>query len=505
MTRPHVHLCLPALAACCALWAAACDVTVDLGELPAPEPLRLEGCITLTPQTALSMGPTVVGRPVQTTLLITNCRAVAAPVAVRVEGGGGGGAFALALPSGEPWPGALELSGGGQLTLLLAFVPVVPGGAAARVLVDVGNGLERAERVVEGTGLGAPVVVPRVDCTGGAVRVVEGSLVLGPGTDVRAPQTALALRGINPRDCFEVTQDVVVLGTDLPDLEVLGGLVGVGRDLQVGHPLGGNPLLRNVDGLANLRRVDGTLQVLDNATLRTVDGLLAVRRVGANVLVQGNPALLDVAGMASVTEVVGDVTVQSNRRLRNLSGLAGLTTIGGALRITGNLFLSDIQGLGALRSVGGTLSVSFNDTLKTLEGLTGLTEVGTYLGIQGNASLASLSGLDGVLRAGDVVVSQNPSLLDVSGLKALRSATLLVVSGNARLGELRGLSALTDVERDLIIEDNAALVGLGLGALTEVGNLLVIRSNPRLPTSVAQALAAQVEPLVTDIRNNGGP
>lgn len=482
-------------------WLVGCLFTVELGE-PAQVPPRLvPNCVTWPVEGPLVLGPTVVGRAVQAVVVVANCFEVDQDVTITLEQTGD--AWSLLNAEGQPLPATHPVPAALALAVTVQFLPLQPGETNGLVRIRVGP--MEVTALVMGNALEIPEVPPLLDCSQGVPRVISGDLVLGPDTDVLRPQTALALHGIGPAECFEVLGDVLVLGTGLQNLDVLGGLVGVGQDLLLGHGLGGNAQLLGVDGLANLTRVGRHLVVRDNGMLRNVDGLLGLRTVGADVWVENNRSLSDLAGLHQLTRIPGSLEVRNNRRIRSLRGLGHVTQVGGDVRITGNLVLPNVDGLSGLTELPGNLSISFNEALKTLQGLEQLSAVTTYVGIQGNPRLASLEGLRNLRTTRQLVVTQNPALSRLDDLAQLEQVDLLVVSFLDQLRSLSGLANLAAVSRDLIVEGNAVLRDLDLPALTRVGNMLAVRDNPLLPSTAAQDLADRVNPAATDIRNNGAP
>jgi hypothetical protein len=489
-------------------WTAAalagCVFSVELGQPPAPPPPRIDGCVPVAPSGGLDFGAQVMGRPSYQPVVVRNC--VNARRTLRLEVRGAPAAWAVAAPDTIRADGTAELGAGEALGFSVEFTPSEAGEAVAVLRARLGDGVLQDEVLdlpMAGRGRPPPDVAPTVDCTG-AVKQVPTGMVVGPETDPLSPATVLALHGVRSGECFAVAGDVVVLGTTLRDLEVLAGLRAVGGRLSIGHDLGGNAQLQEVDGLANLVLVEGDLVVQDNPRLRTLDGLLRLVRVGGAVRIAGNRALLDVAGLRALSDLGGGLSVENNRRLRHLEGLRGLRAVPGDLRITGNLELADLRGLAGVTSVRGSIGVAFNDRLKSLRGLEGIAYEGSYVGVQGNASLASLEGLDGVARAGEVLVSQNGALGSLRGLHRLERADLVVVADNAALPSTEGLGALAEVTGNLVLRGNRELRTLGLDALGSVGGLLVVHDNPSLSTADARALAARVG-AVADVRGNGTP
>ncbi|GEM_PF-3447420 len=476
-----------------------CDVHVSLGDEPdggAPVPAD---CVPLTPTGEVTFGTQVVGRGLSRRVTVTNCSRLPRTLRARLDTAQN----ALRLdPTPALSPPGLLLGPLQAVELEVRFQPSMMGSFLG--VLDLELGEESHQLTFSGAARTHPEPTTRVDCSAVQTVVVEGSLVFGPETTPNNPDVVLALHGLTRDQCFDVTGDVVIMGTSLLDLEVLGGLRVVRGRLLLGHEWAGNALLQDVDALANLVRVDGDLTVRGNPRLATLDGLVHLTRVGGTLTVHSNAVMPDVAGLYRLATLGGGLVVETNRSLRNLDGLALVRLVPGPLKVVGNMVLSNLDGLGNISAVDGDLAVSFNDALKSLSGLRSLTSVGPYLSIQGNKALQDLDGFVGVATAREVVVAQNISLHNLDGLRGLTRVTTLVVSHHPTLQTLAALAALETVDRHLMIQSNQALHTLGLDALTRVGGLLTIRDNPALPNAQALELAQRAGG-TPDIRGNGTP
>ncbi|KAJ3163648.1 hypothetical protein HDU86_000235 [Geranomyces michiganensis] len=165
-----------------------------------------------------------------------------------------------------------------------------------------------------------------------------GSLrINGPGITSLAPLAAI-----------QSTQLTLEIGnTAIQTLQGLGALATVGEYIQI-HDC--NALL-NTDGLASLKRIEGGLQVYQNAKLQSLSGFLPVTAI--------NPT-------KSPRYAFG-ITVSSNPALKTLDGLQNLQTVGTALNVTGNAVLQDISALSG--KTWTTLQVAANPMLCDLSPL----------------------------------------------------------------------------------------------------------------------------------------
>lgn len=168
-------------------------------------------------------------------------------------------------------------------------------------------------------------------------------------------------------------------GTSLESLDGLQRLEQVGRLYILGFPA-----LEHLQGMDNLRRVDGTFE------LRHLAGLQNFR------------------GMESL-ESVGQLAVDNCDGLQNLEGLEGLRSIDESLSITGSDAIQDLSGISGLEYVD-ILTISANNNLTSVSGAHSLRSVGK-LGISSNPRLRTLDGLSQLECVhGDVHIGYNDSL-----------------------------------------------------------------------------------------------
>ncbi len=234
------------------------------------------------------------------------------------------------------------------------------------------------------------------------------------------------------------TGDVYV---DSAQTSVLQSLQKVGGNLWVLPSDGAD----NLDDLARLTHVGGTLSIEYNDSIADLSGLSALRDTGLNIhhnaqlpgcwvwgLLQdtGNyivgyayandgtmgcgtlpedfacvpgakgPGVYDgdveewnPSDLGGLTCVTGNLTIRWSGST-DLTRFADLQRVGGALRIEDNYYLTSLAGLEQLTEVGASLSISNNAALESLAGLAGLTTLGSTLDpaadalwIAGNAAL----------------------------------------------------------------------------------------------------------------------
>lgn len=228
--------------------------------------------------------------------------------------------------------------------------------------------------------------------------------------------------------------------------------------------------------------------------------------------------ITDLNGLAVITSIGGSLVLEFNDSLTNLNGLEGVVSVGEDLVIVGNPLLTDLSGLSSLSSIGGYLKISGNHSLNGLSGLDNI-EPGTIedLIIMDNALLSFcdvesicqfLASPGGAIRimdnaggcnsllevadACDVTISCLPygdylffTQEDIDGFQSNYPdcAELqgdVVISGND-ITNLDGLNVVTAVGGSLTVSYCSALTDLaGLANINTVGHYLIIDSNDEL-------------------------
>jgi len=213
-----------------------------------------------------------------------------------------------------------------------------------------------------------------------------------------------------------------------------------------------------VEPLSCLCEVEGTMNV--HGVFTSVDGLRNLRRVGGclNIAV---PSVTDLDGFDDLEEV-GDQLYFYGAALTDVSGFPSLTRMG-----TGFNFpvahnapaLVDVSGMNALVDHQG---ISIDRTaLQRLTGLTGLGDFpsGRSLMITDNPNLTSITGLSSSYALpSSLRIDDNAVLVDISGLHGVTSIAHLEITDNARLSRKAVYSFLAAVgEANIdasVIDDN---------------------------------------------------
>ena len=194
--------------------------------------------------------------------------------------------------------------------------------------------------------------------------VIEGSLVIGAAppnnalNDIISIQNLIALK--------QVKGDFTIIETQLTDLEGLNNL----KEINGSAAFVGNEKLVSLKGLENLTTVDDHFSVLDNVELVDLNGLENLSKVNLQLQIQGNSSLTSISALSKIKKVEL-ILIISNSSLKNLDGLEGLDSIftspespvSGVL-IAGNENLADISSLQNLKYVATDFTLAGNAVLE---------------------------------------------------------------------------------------------------------------------------------------------
>ena len=158
-----------------------------------------------------------------------------------------------------------------------------------------------------------------------------------------------------------------------------------------------------------------------------------------NVTIEENKSgnITNLNSLAQIQYIGGTLTIQNNRALANLTGLDSVPYIGRNLVIENNDALLNFIGLDQIRSVGGHVSILGNNALSNFMGLDSLTSIRGRLVLRNNSSLTSLSGLERIKYATiELLVIENSPLLADCSVKSICDFLSLkragLIGGNAR-------------------------------------------------------------------------
>ena len=204
--------------------------------------------------------------------------------------------------------------------------------------------------------------------------------------------TALRLPGL--ARLARVEGHVQVESNTVDTLEGPRGLLSVGGTLELS-----DNEVHVLAGFDQLGLIEGSLVVADDDSLRFVEAWANLLEVGGELSIRGLPRLSTVAFLNELIRVDGRLEIADNAAVENIKlpalqragsltvscdpqdcrlhelNLEELTRVHGDLVISGTHLL-DLDGLDHLRTVEGDLILQFNDVLEDIQGLAGLDTLG---------------------------------------------------------------------------------------------------------------------------------
>lgn len=295
-----------------------------------------------------------------------------------------------------------------------------------------------------------------------------------------------------------VTALTITDATDPASVECVTKVLG---DLVIGPSVG----VVDLQMLAELREVGGTLYIVGNLGLTSLEGLEQLEQVGW-LHVRRNGALLDLHGPANLA-AVERISVINNDKLTSLVGLPdGLSPA--KLDIAGNDILADLDGLPVLDApIGGlpvAIQVEDHQSLINVAGLASCCSAQpVIIDLARNAALADLDGLEPFQRFDTLRLIDNRALHDLAGIDATEIGTFEVSYNQCSsepspvLDDFAGLEQILSIDV-LLIEWVASLDSFaGLDNMIDVTDMQV-RNNVGLDWQLVVDLVGQTGPTLFD-------
>ena len=259
-------------------------------------------------------------------------------------------------------------------------------------------------------------------------------------------------------------------------------------------------LLDAVEGLKEIRRIDGSLIIRRNVLLTDLSGLRHLRAVGGSVTVEYNARLTDLGALVTLISVGNELRIKGNSGLTRIGlpaiesaltvwvehndlladlDLPRLSTVSDTIYLLNSPALTSLSGV-PLLSTADRLILQENNTLSHIADTTLPLTYLSYLEVRDNPRFSSLRGLDSLVTAGTVILDDAPALSSLEGLGMLQEAATLSIE-RCGIVSLNRLERLYKLNGDLVLRDNPALIHLsGPIPLSFIGGALVIHRNPAL-------------------------
>jgi hypothetical protein len=245
---------------------------------------------------------------------------------------------------------------------------------------------------------------------------------------------------LNYPGCTEIEGSVEIYGDDITNLLGLTPIISIEGNLQIGYlqymaSYGANPRLLSMEGLHNIKSVDGSVIILGNDSLVDLSGLESLVSIGGDLRIGDfwhgmyltlNPLLSSLNGLNPMINISGSIQIAGSP-ISSLTELSNLTSVSGSLGIWHDTLLTSLYGLHNITYVGGSLSL-VDLCLSDLSRLENLDSINGSLMILKNRSLKSLTSLENISPGTikDLSILSNDSLTSCS----VRSICEYLVSPN---------------------------------------------------------------------------
>ena len=270
--------------------------------------------------------------------------------------------------------------------------------------------------------------------------------------------------------------------------------------------------ITNLDSFYPIQRINGYLQIIENAALVNLKGLDNLSHIGSFSNINKNQNLTSLLGLNNLDSVEGGFEIASNSSLNDLNDLHSLSCVGELFRVDDNDQLSSLGNIG--NASFNHIEILRNDALENLNALSSLSFVSGKILIISNNSLCDMNGLSSLSSTGgSFVISENPILADLEGLSNLSSVKgNLQIRKNNNLKSISNLENLSLISGSIVVENNAVLNSLhGIHnidplSIKSISNLhdIEIQNNPMLSTCAVESICeVLILPWIsTDIYNN---
>ncbi len=235
----------------------------------------------------------------------------------------------------------------------------------------------------------------------------------------------------------------------------------------------------------NCTEIEGYVIIHENTpgSITNLNGLSQITKIDGYLNIWGNTTLLSLQGLHLLTDIGGYLNIYNNDNLVNLNKLANVSSVGSFVQVGNNAVLSSVSGLTGLSEVNGYLIIRENPAIHDLDGLDNITQINGKLEIKDNASLTSIGELSNVSQiSSDIIFLNNPALVNLNGLSNITQINgKLEIKDNTSLSNIAELNNVTQITGNLIIRNNPLLASLsGLDNVSEIGGYFELLNNDAL-------------------------
>jgi hypothetical protein len=168
------------------------------------------------------------------------------------------------------------------------------------------------------------------------------------------------------------------------------GCTEIEGDVLIGS-LSGNFNIMNLQGLNNIIKINGRLDIVGCHSIGDLEGLNSLTQVGDYLQINNCTELDNLSGLNSLTQVSGGFVVASNNMLTSVQALLSLSEIGGEFWIGNNVSLTSLEGLNNLIALDSSIKINGNSNLADISALENIdpNSIQTYIAIMNNFNLSN--------------------------------------------------------------------------------------------------------------------
>lgn len=228
-------------------------------------------------------------------------------------------------------------------------------------------------------------------------------------------------------NCTELDRLDVTQGTDIVNVNGLRNLTKINGDLNITH----NPVLTDLSGFNNIKST-GYLWIANNSSFTDLNAFPELEN--AYWLVVNDHVNLETISGFNKLQSVTNLSFKNNSILTSASEINALTQVSGVFEIENNPMLEYINFATNLTQIGGNTSLIANNVLQELVTMDGITSINGRLNISNNSSLSNLSAFSSLSTInGQLIIEGNTVLKNIFGIQNLAPSsinTLLKIVNN---------------------------------------------------------------------------
>lgn len=234
------------------------------------------------------------------------------------------------------------------------------------------------------------------------------------------------------------------------------GCTEISGDLCIGNcgPGSSTNTITDLDGLAQLTRINGILTIKNTNSLEDLSGLHNLTYIGGLVILN-NQDLKHVDNLENLIEIAGSVTITNNFKIETINNFSNLETVE-SISI-GNTKITSFPDLGSVNKIGN-LALYQNHMLSSVSQLTDIDSCES-LSLYQLTSLSNLYGLENKTISGSLRIDGVPvqNANQFTGIDTIHGS--LTISGT-QLSNLNSFASLTAIDGFLDITGNSQLTSI---------------------------------------------